>query len=914
MMKSILEIETSFRLFVGRGSICFFIIACLLAIVCEEATILEAFAATGPVGLAGLTNPVVFVTQVPIPKENNGNVSNTFCSVVTIFGNQASDTARAGRGGDLWLLYTNGGLLNLTRAGGFGVDGVQHTNGIAVRDPHIHWGGEKVLFSMVNGAPKFAGDNTVHFWQLYELTNLTAVVANSNVVPAIVKVPNQPTNYNNVSPCYATDGRIIFMSDHPFKNQTYLYPQLEEYKGAPSVSGIYSLDPAANDLRMIEHAPSGAFNPFVDSFGRLIFTRWDHLVVDSNSTDDRLGRATNGALNYLSESLNAGIVTNLVESFPEPRNFDTNALNALNINGNTFNQFFPWMMSQDGGNEELLNHIGRQEMNRALNTTFRADLDLIPLTNSTAAARAAAGVVSANTNYLDNFLQIVEDPKRPGTYFGVDAPDFSPGGGTHSAGQIITLTGPPSLNPTGMVVSYVTPKIVNLATAQGLFRNPLPMTDGKLVAAYTAATALDSNLGSALNIVPAYHFRLMTLTNIGTTWVTNKLVTSGMTNPAVYWDGTTLVTNSTALWELQPVEVVSRQLPTPWNPGVASIEAQVFGEENVDMATFQADIKSRGLAVVISRNVTARDGSDKQQPFNLRVPGGVSSIVPGGHTNYDVTHLQFMQADYLRGYNFGTTNITPGRRVLATPMHDTTSFNPPSGRTNAPLGGTELMADGSQATFVPAGRALTWQLTGTNNNLSIVKERYWVTFRPGEIRTCANCHGINDKDQLGRGVPTNPPLALRQLLRYWKTNEASTYQLTVNQGSGGGAFGAGTILSLTASAATSGKKFAQWTGAGVMSPASETTSFTMPGSNAVVSATYTNLPAPQITSVQSIAGGQLQLSVQGLAAQAYVFQTSDDLVSWSNVNTNTADANGVVHWSEAIDVTVPKKFFRITFP
>ena len=75
-----------------------------------------------------LPNPLVFVTQPPIPRELNSSVSNTFLSVVTIFGNHLPDTAHAARGGDLWLVTTNGALLNLTRAAGFGVDGVQHTN------------------------------------------------------------------------------------------------------------------------------------------------------------------------------------------------------------------------------------------------------------------------------------------------------------------------------------------------------------------------------------------------------------------------------------------------------------------------------------------------------------------------------------------------------------------------------------------------------------------------------------------------------------------------------------------------------------------------------------------------------------------------------------------------------------------
>src|SRR5258708_4875783 len=153
------------------------------------------FAALYSIGLpkataSGVTlpNPVLFVTQVPIPKEINSTVSNTFLSVVSLFANQTPDTARAGRSGDLWLLYTNGALLNLTRAGQFGVTGAQHTNGIAVRDPHIHWSGGKALFSMVVGAPRFAGDTNTFAWQLYELTNLAAVVADSNTLPAIVKV------------------------------------------------------------------------------------------------------------------------------------------------------------------------------------------------------------------------------------------------------------------------------------------------------------------------------------------------------------------------------------------------------------------------------------------------------------------------------------------------------------------------------------------------------------------------------------------------------------------------------------------------------------------------------------------------------------------------------------------------------
>ena len=68
---------------------------------------------------------------------------------------------------------------------------------------------------------------------------------------------------------------------------------------------------------------------------------------------------------------------------------------------------------------------------------------------------------------------------------------------------------------------------------------------------------------------------------------------------------------------------------------------------------------------------------------------------------------------------------------------------------------------------------MTWQLTDSSGN-GIVRERFWVTFQPGEIRVCASCHGLNEKDQAGQVAPTNPPEALRQLLQYWQNNQSNT--------------------------------------------------------------------------------------------------------------------------------------------
>jgi len=864
-----------------------------------------------------LPNPIVFVTQPPIPRELNGTVSNTFLSVVTIFGNHLPDTAHAARGGDLWLVKTNGTVLNLTRAGGYGVDGVQHTNGIDVRDPQIYWDGTRVLFSMVVGAPRFAGDTNIFLWQLYELTNLAAVVA-SNSTPAIIKVSNQPTNYNNVSPCYGSDGRIIFTSDRPYNNESWLYPQRDEYKGAPTVTGTYSLDPLTGDLRMLEHLPSGVFNPFVDSFGRLIVTRWDHLVQDSSAADDRLGRSTNGAFTFLSEASNAVVLpSNPLETFPEPVDFDTNYAAALGVNPNGFNLLLPWALDQVGGNEEVLNHVGRHELSPSVLPSFPNEPNLIAYTNP--AARPSFGISSSNTNYIQNFVQITEDPLHPGTYFGVDAQDISIFGGAHAAGQIVSLTGAAGLNPTNMDINYITPKSSANGPNNpiGLFRNPLPMSDGSLLAAYTRTFTVtnfggwDTNLGTASAPLSMYHFRLMTLTKSGATWATNALVTGGLTNIAIYWDGATLVTNAGPLWELQPVEVRARFVPPLVVTPPATIEQQVFASESVDMPTLQADLAQRGLALVVSRNVTARDAADKQQPYNLSVPGGVTTLGTNTGKIYNITHLQFLEADYLRGYNFGSMNtVQPGRRILATPMSATTAYNYASGLSNAPVGGTQIMSDGSQATIVPAGRAVTWQLTGVTNE-SIVKERYWLNFRAGEVRTCANCHGINDKDQAGRASPTNAPLALRQFLRYWRTNAANSYSLAVNNGAGSGSFGAGSIVSLSADPAPAGQVFSQWTGAVVSNAFSPFTLFTMPANNATVTAVYSNLPAPVVTGAPMLSSSNFVINATAFANQPWVLQTSTDLVAWIDVSTNFASGSGQLQITNVFGTNSVTGFFRL---
>src|ERR1051326_839772 len=133
-----------------------------------------------------LPNPILIAAQVPIPLDTS--------TITSVFANHLARTKSCGRGGDLCILYPDGALKNLTFLAGYGTSGMQGTNSIAVREPSMHWNGTKAVFSMVVGAPASQSDNTQFYWQLYEITGLGEFET-----PAITKVPNQPSNYNNTN-------------------------------------------------------------------------------------------------------------------------------------------------------------------------------------------------------------------------------------------------------------------------------------------------------------------------------------------------------------------------------------------------------------------------------------------------------------------------------------------------------------------------------------------------------------------------------------------------------------------------------------------------------------------------------------------------------------------------------------------
>jgi hypothetical protein len=696
-----------------------------------------------------LANPILFVTQVPVPAD--------FTTVASTFGNHLASVAEAPRGGDLWIRYPDGTMKNLTRTAGFGNGGMQGAASIAVREPSVHWSGTKALFSMAVGAPSQQYVWETYYWQIYEITGL-----GENETPVIRKVPNQPANYDNVSPFYGTDDRILFTSDRPRSGERHLYPQLDEYEEAPTVTGLWSLDPATGDLRLLDHTPSGLFTPSIDSFGRVIFTRWDHLQRDQQADSDAAEGGSYGTFDYADESANAARLNQRVEIFPEPRSSRTDLLVGTNLQGNSINHFFPWEMNEDGTSEETINHIGRHELfgyfDRSMNDSGLSEF------------------YGGGRNVAENLLQLHEDPAQPGVYYGVDAPEFQ----THASGQIVRFGAEPSRTADNIAVTYITPRSTRdvpqgspAADASGHYRDPLPLSDGTLLSVHTSELRGDENDGSRGAPKSRYAFRIRMLVPQGGVpqggvYVPGQTLTQGIQGSVSYFDPDVLVTWSGEMWELNPVEVRARPRPARRTTPLEEPEAKIFREENVDPATFRANLRARNLAVIVSRNVTARDAADKQQPYNLHVTGTTTQKVAGSSKLFDIAHLQLFQADQVRGLG-GTASPREGRRVLARVMHDPAVKNAP---TPGPAGSVQIAADGSMAAFVPAHRAMSWQMTDAAGT-PVVRERYWLTFQPGEVRVCAACHGVNSKDQLGAAAPTNSPEALRALMRAWKASQTT---------------------------------------------------------------------------------------------------------------------------------------------
>ncbi|HUM68951.1 MAG TPA: hypothetical protein PLK31_08910, partial [Chloroflexota bacterium] len=166
------------------------------------------------------------------------------------------------------------------------------------------------------------------------------------------------------------------------------------------------------------------------------------------------------------------------------------------------------------------------------------------------------------------------------------------------------------LNADQVVVEYAT----DVDHGDGRYREPLPLSDGTLVAIHTNDSGYET--GSGVN--SSYEFRLKLLTPTGGQWTASTPLTNGISKQISFWDPDNMVTFDGVLWELNPVEVRPRPRPTPSIFILAAPEQQMFDQAGVSLAELQAFMEARNLTLVVSRDVTTRDDLDRQQAFNLR--------------------------------------------------------------------------------------------------------------------------------------------------------------------------------------------------------------------------------------------------------------------------------------------------------
>jgi hypothetical protein len=520
-----------------------------------------------------IPNPIIFAAQVPL-------AGGDFVNRMSTFGNEASsdhDTAGNGgapRGGDLMIRYPDGTLRNLTQEAGYGIAGgtgssnnQDNAGAIVVRDPAVHWDGNKALFSMIVSsvtANGYGGNVRINDrWQMYEVTGLR-----KGQKAIITKVPNQPTGYNNINAIYGTDDRIIFATDLPRGGDSaHLYPNKDEYEGKAVTSGLWSLKPSmaynitstnANLLnpRILDHSPSGNYQPFVDSFGRLIFMRWDHMIRDQQADlPDRFLRCdsntiwaggyflpvtfdneTSGASRREVTRYDNHEIWPSRRSILNPKNDPSISLTGPCYTGNYSSNLWTYdgvnYSSQPSALPNLTPTLGAgfdtnavesgpygrvrlwnkneftlwqiwqdgtegETLNHSGPHEFTAFLSQSFL-DDTSLNEAAKPGLRDNKVFAGGsagYFAPKEGAATPGVYYAVQSLEFA----NRTTGPVIRINAAPSLNPRSMKFTMVTtPPDGAGSISGGRFRTPLPLKNGKILASHTPTEA--GNAAAAMTV------------------------------------------------------------------------------------------------------------------------------------------------------------------------------------------------------------------------------------------------------------------------------------------------------------------------------------------------------------------------------------------------------------------------------
>ena len=278
------------------------------------------------------------------------------------------------------------------------------------------------------------------------------------------------------------------------------------------MTGLWSLESRDRRSVSVQHSPIGIFSPQIDSYGRVVFVRWDHLQrdqqADSDGPSDRSTRRTRTARSTTPTSRPARQARDADRGLPRA------ALGARRTSspgrtstGHSLNHFFPWMINEDGTEEETLIHLGRHELHGYFNRSLNDDPNLVDFIAGDVGA--APTPTASRTSSRSR-----KTPRRRARTTGsthrssARTPPARSCGST--AGRRHTLS--------STIVTYVTPSRATCRRARtqppdhsGLYRNPLPLSDGTVIAATRPRPTSTPTTGTRANPVSRYAFRLQAL-------------------------------------------------------------------------------------------------------------------------------------------------------------------------------------------------------------------------------------------------------------------------------------------------------------------------------------------------------------------------------------------------------------------
>lgn len=122
------------------------------------------------------------------------------------------------------------------------------------------------------------------------------------------------------------------------------------------------------------------------------------------------------------------------------------------------------------------------------------------------------------------------------------------------------------------------------------------------------------------------------------------------------------------------------------------------------------------------------------------------------------------------------------------------------------------------------------------------------------------------------------------------TPPPTSYSLTVVNGSGGGSYAAGTVVTITANAPATGQTFLNWTGATVANAGAATTTLSMPAANTSVTANYAAAPGYYSLTVVNGSGSGAYTAGTLVTIIAAAPATGQSFLDWTGATVANANA------------------------